>query len=152
MHLLLILLVLFFSVVVAFFAAVLAARQRMGLSARVGTVMDFILLLPVVIGPRAPWMLLAHASGRCGRCLLGAFPRCPVAGALLATLSAALFAFPLIYVATRIAFSKIHADQIDAARLLGMKRWGILFHVLIPADRTTLAIGIILGLLRILAA
>ena len=54
-----------------------------------------------------------------------------------------------MYLAARYAFSKVSQDQIDTARLLGMKPWEITMRVLIPACPAALALGTAVALVRL---
>ena len=125
------------GVVGGFFAGLLAARWRMKLGCRTGTIFDLVSLLPLAILMASGFCGMAHATCRAHAC--------PLSAVGMPSLSA----FAIGYVTARVAFSRVHRDLIDAARLLGFGKWGVLFRVLIPAQRGTLFGGLILSLLLV---
>ena len=113
-------------------AAVLAASTRSALSRNAAQAQDFLLLLPLVIAPSVP------LNPRCAPCWL------------YATVIGTLAALPFLAIAARIVFGRIHRDQMDAARLLGLGEWAIICKFVIPNGWVTLAIGAVFALVRVL--
>lgn len=125
---------------VADLAALVAAHRRTNLPSRAGVLADgvVVLLLALAFGlgfgnfEGAPWLkLLVHDV--------------PIA------LKGGLAAFPLGYFAARLALSRMPADWLDAARLMGLTELDLLWRLVLPAEWPALATGALLSLLSALA-
>ena len=113
---------------------------------------DSILSLPLVLPPTVVGFFLLTAFGKnsaLGRLLAGAGIRLVFSwqGAVLA---AVIVSFPIMYRTLRGSFEQIDEELVDAAKLLGSGRLGILFHVWIPLSWQGIASGFTLSFARAL--
>lgn len=117
-----------------------------------GSLLDGLLLLPVVLPPTVVGLLLLLFFGRMspvGQFLstLGLSVVFTPAGTVIA---AFVISFPLMYQSALASFRLISRELIDDARTLGLGEWRILLHVKIPLALPGIAAGTILSFVRAL--
>lgn len=138
--------------VVATVAAVLVAVPIAFVMARRSfpgkSVVEAILLLPLVLPPTVIGYLLIVALGSNGwisRWLGGYSIVFRFEGAVLAS---AVVALPLLYMPTKAAFASVERELEDIARLMGASRLQMFWHVSLPMARRGLGSGIVLAFAR----
>lgn len=131
-------------------AAVLLARWRFSMAGMLGYGLDFLFLLPLVLPPG----LISNLFDFFARLFnfnahwLDVHPWAHVAFAAMAL---SLLPFPILYLAARVAFSRVGDNLLDAARTLGMGEWSILWRVMVRQGWLWLAGGFVLGVGRVVA-
>ena len=125
------------GVACGFLAGLFLAQWRMKLTGRVGKTFDIASILPLTLLMGAGFCGMAHMSCRAHAC--------PIATVGMLPLSA----FAIGYVAARLALARVHPDLIESARLQGFSELGLLFRVMVPAEKSTFAVGLTLSLLQI---
>lgn len=126
-------------------ASMMARRTFAGKS-----IVEAILLLPLVLPPTVVGYLLILLLGARGWIsqLFGDYSIVfRFEGAVLAS---AIVAFPLLYMPTKAAFASVERELEDIARLMGASRLQMFWHVSLPMARRGLGSGIVLGFARAL--
>lgn len=126
-------------------ASMMARRTFAGKS-----IVEAILLLPLVLPPTVVGYLLILMLGARGWIsrLFGDYSIVfRFEGAVLAS---AIVAFPLLYMPTKAAFASVERELEDIARLMGASRLQMFWHVSLPMARRGLGSGIVLGFARAL--
>ena len=137
------------AVVVAVPLAAITSRRRF-----VGrSVVDALLLLPLVLPPTVVGYILLVLFGRRG--IIGEPLGKVFDGSLIfsvegAIVAAAIVAFPLIYLPAKSGIAAVSQSMLDAARIEGASRWQTFTRVLIPLSRKHIAAGGVLGFARAL--
>lgn len=114
------------------------------------SVVEAILLLPLVLPPTVVGYLLIVALGANGilsRLLDGYSIVFRFEGAVLA---AAVVALPLLYMPTKAAFASVERELEDIAKLMGASRVQMFWHVSLPMARRGLGSGLVLAFARAL--
>lgn len=119
------------------------------------TLIDSLLLLPLVLPPTVIGFLLLWLLGNQGpltlwpKGLLGPRPSL-VFTAWAAVITAVIVSFPLMYRASRAAFSQIDPKLPSVARTLGASEWVVFRHVAFPLGRPGIIAGTLLSFARAL--
>ncbi len=137
---------------ITFFVAILAARGRLALPRALGPFVDGVLMLPLALPPTVLGFVLLLILGRSSPVghLLESVGVTLVFNWPATVIAAAVVSFPILYATALGAFRGIDRDLIDAARILGMREWDILWYVMLPLGWTSLASGVVLSFMRAL--
>lgn len=132
----------------ALFARWMARAKFIGKS-----LVETLLLLPLVLPPTVIGFILLVALGR--RSLIGQWYEKLFDGPILftwgvAVLAAVVIAFPLAYRTMRAGFEGVDRDLEDAARAQGASEWQVFRYVTMPLAANSLRAGYILGFARAL--
>jgi molybdate transport system permease protein len=151
---------LWLSARVAVFATVLALALAVPLAALTArrrfagrSLLDALLLLPLVLPPTVVGYVLLVLLGRRGP--LGSLLAKVYDGSIIfsiegAILAATVVAFPLIYLPTKSGMAAVGQEMLDAAHIEGATRLQMFFRVLIPLSAKHIAAGGVLGFARAL--
>lgn len=137
------------AVVVALPLAAVSARRRF----RGRSMLDALLMLPLVLPPTVLGYLLLVLLGRrgwLGQWLHAWFDYTLVFRVEAAVLAATVVAFPLIYLPAKSGMSAISREMLDTAHIYGASRWQVFWHVLVPLARKGILAGTVLGFARAL--
>ncbi|QMV39974.1 molybdate ABC transporter permease subunit [Cohnella cholangitidis] len=132
----------------ALFARWMARARFFGKS-----LVETLLLLPLVLPPTVIGFILLVALGR--RSLIGEWYEKLFNGPILftwgvAVLAAIVIAFPLAYRTMRAGFEGVDRDLEDAARAQGASEWQVFRYVTMPLAANALRAGYVLGFARAL--
>jgi molybdate transport system ATP-binding protein/molybdate transport system permease protein len=119
---------------VTFVIGILAARAMAGWRGRLRSVVDGLLMLPLVLPPSVVGFVLLVLFGRGGPLgiLLAHFGLSVVFTWPATVIASTVVAFPLMYRTTLGAFTQIDSDLLHAARTLGASEGRILKDVMLP--------------------
>ena len=137
----------FFSIILGLPAAYYLSRADNGPA----DLLDTVLTLPVVFPPTVLGYYLLVLLGRqswIGKFLEERFDIMIVFTPAGAVVAAAVVSFPFLIKSARAAFSGIHPDILNAAKLLGRSELNILFAICIPLAWRGIAAGIITAFAR----
>ena len=138
------------TTVIVFFAGIAAARWMARSNGKWRSLVDGLFILPLVLPPTVVGfglLLLFGKHGPIGQLLL--LVGTTVVFSWWATvISAAVVAFPLMYMAARGAFEQVEPNIEDAARTLGAGRWRMFWTVTLPLAWPGVAAGTVLALAR----
>lgn len=115
------------------------------------SLLDALLMLPIVLPPTVVGyflLMLGSRTGWPGQWIydwLGYSMLFRFEGAVLA---AAVVAFPLLYIPARSAFASMDRELEEVARLMGASRLGTFFHVTLPMAMRGIGGGLLLGFAR----
>lgn len=138
------------ATLVTFFLGLAAARYMAGRDFRGKSLVDGILILPLVLPPTVVGFGLLCLFGRNGPLgqLLFALGR-PVVFSWSATVIAStVVSFPLMYQAARAAFEQVEPNLENAARTLGASEWRVFWGISVPLAWPGIAAGTILAFAR----
>ena len=117
------------------------------------SVLETVLLLPLVLPPTVVGFVLFVLLGRrswIGRAFEWLFHQ-PIVFTWGAGVAAAVVvAFPLAYKTMRVGFEAIDQDLLDSARSQGASEWQVFRYLIMPLAAPSLAAGYILGFARAL--
>lgn len=138
------------SLPITFFLGIAAARWMCRYRGRLKTLIDGILIMPLVLPPTVVGLgllLLFGRNGPIGRLLspmgitvLFSWPATVIASVVVA--------LPLMYQAARGAFEQIDENIEDAARTLGASEWSVFWRVTLPNAWPGIAAGAVLAFAR----
>ncbi|QJD83155.1 molybdate ABC transporter permease subunit [Cohnella herbarum] len=139
--------------VLVFGLAVLFARWMAKAKFWGKSLVETVLLLPLVLPPTVVGFVLLVALGR--RSLIGEWYERLFAGPILftwgvAVIAAVVIAFPLAYRTMRAGFEGVDRDLEDSARALGATEWQVFRYITMPLAAQALRAGYILGFARAL--
>lgn len=151
---------LWLSLKVAFWATVFAtvlgvalglylAKSRLWLR----NLLDTICTLPMVLPPTVLGyylLVLFGSQSTMGVWLKESFGINLIFSLAGATVAATVVSFPLVFKPARAAFESIDPELEQAARVLGVREWGILLRVSLPLAWRGIMAGIMLGFVRAL--
>ncbi|WP_310551971.1 molybdate ABC transporter permease subunit [Paenibacillus glufosinatiresistens] len=137
--------------VIVFVLAAAAARVMAHRRFPGRTVIETLLLLPLVLPPTVVGFILLVALGRQSRFgrLYEQWTGQPILftwGA--AVIAAVVVAFPLAYRTVKAGFEEVDRDLEDAARAQGAGEWQVLRYVTLPLASRSLSTGYMLGFAR----
>ena len=133
---------------IAFLAAIFFARLRWGIVKPAGYLLDFLFLLPIGIYGIITWSYPGDIP-QAWLCSLIPSTRLYMEDLWFLWLPIivrfSVLPFPLLYLAARHAFNRVDRDVIDAARMLGMSQWQILFQIMIPSGWPWFVSGLVIA-------
>lgn len=115
------------------------------------SVLDAVLMLPIVLPPTVVGyllLMLGSKSGWPGKWIFETFNYSILFRFEAAVCAAAVVSFPLIYVPARSAFASIDRELEEIAYLMGASRASIFFHIALPMALHGIAGGLLLGFAR----
>lgn len=115
------------------------------------SLLETLLLLPLVLPPTVVGFVLLVVMGR--RSWIGRFYEQLTGSTLLftwvaAVVAAVVVAFPLVYRTVKAGFEEVDKDLEDAARAQGANELQVLRYVTLPLARRALSAGFVLGFAR----
>jgi molybdate transport system permease protein len=138
------------ATVITFFAGIAAARWMAGYNGRLRSIIDGVLILPLVLPPTVVGLgllLLFGKNGPAGQ-LLALLGTTVVFSWPATVIAAAVVSFPLMYLNARGAFEQVEVNLEDAARTLGAGEWRIFWTVTLPLAWPGVVAGTILAFAR----
>lgn len=151
---------LWLSLKVAFWATVFASVLGVGLGLYLAksrlwlrNLLDTICTLPMVLPPTVLgyYLLVTFGSqSTLGLWLKESFGIQLIFSLAGATVAATIVSFPLVFKPARAAFESIDPELEQAARVLGVREWGIFLRVTLPLAWRGIMAGIMLGFARAL--
>ncbi|WP_309120765.1 molybdate ABC transporter permease subunit [Paenibacillus sp.] len=138
---------------IAFVLGTLAAWRMQLARVRGRTLLEALILLPLVLPPTVVGFVLLVVFGRrswAGAAYEWLFGQPIVFSAAAAALASAVVAFPLVYQTAKAGFASVDRDLTDAARSIGAGEWQLLRYVAAPLAGRALVAGFILGFARAL--
>lgn len=129
------------------------SRYMAGRTFRGKSIIDTIIMLPLVLPPSVVGFLLLvlfGASSPIGQWIEAIFHHPLVFTWQAGVIAASVVAFPLMYQSAKVGFESVDSDIEDAARVDGAGRWRVLQKVSIPLASNALLSGIILSFARAL--
>jgi molybdate transport system permease protein len=114
------------------------------------SVLESVLILPLILPPTVVGFLLMYLVGR-----HGAWGWLTQGGSLLFTIQGAMIAssvvsFPLVVLPARSAFSAIGREYFEEARMIGASPFAAFLHIAVPIARRGIVTGLLLGFGRAL--
>ncbi len=138
------------ATVITFFLGIAAARWMSRYQGRLKNLVDGIFILPLVLPPTVVGfglLLLFGKNGPLGE-FFSLFGTTIVFSWPATVISAAVMAFPLMYMTARGAFEQVDINVENAARTLGASEWRIFWSVTMPLAWPGVAAGTVLALAR----
>ena len=138
------------TAVITFILGIAAARWMSRYSGKLKPVIDAAFILPLVLPPTVVGfglLLLMGKHGWIGE-FLALFNATVVFSWPATVISAAVMAFPLMYMTTRGAFEQVDTNIEDVARTLGASEWRVLYSVTLPMAWPGVVAGAILSFAR----
>lgn len=134
-----------------FFLAILIAYLMTAKEIKGRSIIETMLLLPLVLPPTVIGFLLLIIFGK--NSIVGKTIEWLTGGSLLFTVSAAVIAamvvsFPLMYQSIKAGFMSVDRNVREAAMIDGANDWELLFFIVLPLSMKSLLTGIILGFAR----
>lgn len=139
------------SSIVVFLLATLTAWLMRSYSMRGKTLIETVLMLPIVLPPTVVGFILLVALGRqswIGQAIQWLFDQSIVFTWGAAVVASVVVAFPLVYQAVKVGFATIDQDLEDAARATGANEWQVLRWITLPLAWRSLMSGYVLGFAR----
>lgn len=141
------------ATVICFFLGILVARQVIKLPLKVKSVVDSILILPMILAPTVSgfFLLLLFSLRRpLGAWMYASLNIKVVQTWLGCIIAASVISFPLMYRNARAAFEQVDIELIHAARTLGMSETKIFWKVVMPVAKPGILSGTVLTFARAL--
>jgi molybdate transport system permease protein len=137
---------------ITFVVGVAAARWMSRYSGRMGSLIDGLFLLPMVLPPTVVGLGLLLMFGKHGPlgAFLGEFNTTVIFSWQATVISATVMAFPIMYMTARGAFEQVDSSIEDAARTLGASEWRVFWTVTMPLAWPGVAAATVLSLARAL--
>lgn len=129
------------------------SRYMAGRTYRGKSIIDTLIMLPLVLPPSVVGFLLLvlfGASSPIGQWIEAIFQHPLVFTWQAGVIAASVVAFPLMYQSAKVGFESVDSDIEDAARVDGAGKWNVLQKVSIPLASNALLSGIILSFARAL--
>lgn len=142
----------FSATFLAFILGVTAAKYMSCYQGRLKSVLDGLLILPLVLPPTVVGFLLLVLFGRHGPLgrLLSLLGTTVIFSWSATAIASTVVAFPLMYRTALGAFEQIDPNMLDAARTLGIPERSIFTRIIVPLAWPGLAAGTILAFARAL--
>jgi len=140
------------STVITFFLGIAAARWMANSKSRFKTLIDSLLLLPLVLPPTVigfGLLLLFGKNGPLGK-LLDLFGTTVVFSWPATIITAVIVSFPLMYISTRGGFEQVDINIENAARTLGASEWRLFWTVTVPLSWPSIMAATVLAFARAL--
>lgn len=151
---------LWLSLKVAFWATIVSTILGVGLGLYLAksrlwlrNLLDTICTLPMVLPPTVLGyylLVLFGSQSSMGLWLKESFGINLIFSLAGATVAATVVSFPLVFKPARAAFESIDPELEQAARVLGVREWGILLRVSLPLAWRGIMAGVMLGFVRAL--
>ncbi|TSA54828.1 MAG: molybdate ABC transporter permease subunit [Dehalococcoidia bacterium] len=144
------LLTVFTATVITFFTGIAAARWMARYEGRMRSLIDGILILPLVLPPTVVGLgllMLFGKHGPIGQMLL-LFGATVVFSWPATVITATVVAFPLMYMNARGAFEQVDISMEHAARTLGASEWRTFWSITLPLAWPGVAAGAIMAFAR----
>ena len=140
------------ATVITFFLGIAAARWMARYSGRLGSLIDGLFILPLVLPPTMVGFLLLLLFGKHGPLgqLLSLAGTTVVFSWPATVISAVVMSFPLMYMTARGAFEQVEPNIEDAARTLGSSEWKVFWTVTVPLAWPGIAVATVLTFARTL--
>jgi molybdate transport system permease protein len=140
------------ATILAFILGVTAAKLMSGYQGRLKSVLDGVLILPLVLPPTVVGFLLLVLFGRNGPLgqLLSLLGTTVIFSWSATVIASTVVAFPLMYRTTRGAFEQVDPNMLDAARTMGVPERSIFTRITMPLAWPGIAAGTILAFARAL--
>jgi molybdate transport system permease protein len=137
---------------ITFVVGVAAARWMSRYSGRMGSLIDGLFLLPMVLPPTVVGLGLLLMFGKHGPlgAFLAEFNTTVIFSWQATVISATVMAFPIMYMTARGAFEQVDSNIEDAARTLGASEWRVFWTVTMPLAWPGVAAATVLSLARAL--
>jgi molybdate transport system permease protein len=137
---------------ITFVVGVAAARWMSRYSGRMGSLIEGLFLLPMVLPPTVVGLGLLLLFGKHGPmgAFLARFNTTVIFSWQATVISAAVMAFPIMYMTARGAFEQVDPSIEDAARTLGASEWRLFWTVTMPLAWPGVAAATVLSLARAL--
>jgi molybdate transport system permease protein len=140
------------AILITFFTGLFAAWMVYSLrNELVKSILDGILILPLVLPPTVAGFMLLYVFGvrrPVGKFFLDYFSIKIAFSWGAAVLAAVVMSFPLMYRSARSALEQIDPNLVHAARTLGMSEWKIFWKVMLPVSAPGIIGGGILAFAR----
>jgi molybdate transport system permease protein len=135
---------------ITFILGVAAARCLVGVKGRTKSLLDGILILPLVLPPTVVGLGLLLIFGRNGPIgqLLEHFGTTVIFSWSATVIAAVVVSFPLMYQTARGAFEQVDPKLEAAARTLGASEWRIFWRITVPLAWPGIAAGLTLAFAR----
>ncbi|WP_270179837.1 molybdate ABC transporter permease subunit [Alkalihalobacillus sp. CinArs1] len=141
------------STIIVTILGVAVSRFMANRTFRGKSIVDTLLMLPLVLPPSVVGFLLLigfGASSPVGRWIEAIFHHPLVFTWQAGVLASSVVAFPLMYQTARIGFEAIDSNLEDAARVDGGGKWKVLWYISLPLSLNALLSGVILSFARAL--
>ena len=138
------------ATIITFVLGITAARWMSRYTGKLKPLIDGAFILPLVLPPTVVGfglLLLMGKHGWVGK-FLSLFNTTVVFSWPATVITAAVMAFPLMYMTTRGAFEQVDKNIEDAARTLGASEWRVLYSVTLPMAWPGVVAGTILCFAR----
>ena len=138
------------ATVFTFFLGIAAARWMARYSGRLKSLIDGVFILPLVLPPTVVGLGLLLLFGKHGPLghFFSLFDTTIVFSWPATVISAAVMAFPLMYMTARGGFEQVDVNFENAARTLGASEWRIFWTVTFPIARPAVIAATILAFAR----
>ncbi len=135
---------------ITFLLGIAVARKMAGHHSKRRSVIDGVLILPLVLPPTVVGLGLLLLFGRSGPLgqLLSLVGATVVFTWPATVITAVVVAFPLMYMTARGAFEQVEFDLEDAARTHGASEWKVFWSVTMPLAWPGVAAGTVLSFAR----
>jgi molybdate transport system permease protein len=140
------------STVITFFLGIATARWMANSKSRFKTLIDSLLLLPLVLPPTVigfGLLLLFGKNGPMGK-LLDIFGTTVVFSWPATIITAVIVSFPLMYISARGGFEQVDINIENAARTLGASEWRLFWTVTVPLSWPSIMAATVLAFARAL--
>lgn len=140
------------STIITFFLGIGAARWMANSESRFKTLIDSLLLLPLVLPPTVigfGLLLLFGKNGPLGK-LLDLFGTTVIFSWPANIITAVIVSFPLMYISTRGGFEQVDINIENAARTLGSSEWRLFWTVTVPLSWPSIMAATVLAFARAL--
>jgi molybdate transport system permease protein len=140
----------FTATVITFFIGIAVARIMFRYHGKLKSIIDGIIILPMVLPPTVVGLgllLLFGKHGPIGQLLL-LWDWTVVFSWPATVITAVVVAFPLMYMAAHGAFEQVESNIEDAARTLGAGEWKVFWSVTMPLAWPGVAAGTVLAFAR----
>lgn len=142
-----------FSLLVVLMLGVLIARLMANRTFKGKSIIDTLLLLPLVLPPSVVGFLLIVIFGKnsyIGQFIEWLFNQPIIFTWWAAVIAAIVVAFPLMYQSVLIGFESIDKDIEDASRIDGASEWNVFLRITVPLASKAIITGGILSFARAL--
>ncbi|QOR68148.1 molybdate ABC transporter permease subunit [Cytobacillus suaedae] len=142
-----------FSLLVVLILGVLIARLMANRTFKGKSIVDTLLLLPLVLPPSVVGFLLIVIFGKnsyVGQSIEWLFNQPIIFTWWAAVIAAIVVAFPLMYQSVLIGFESIDKDIEDASRIDGASEWNVFLRITVPLASKAIITGGVLSFARAL--